>query len=533
MSDIIIADLGRANVASLMAAFGRLGLGARLSREPGEILAAEAAVLPGVGAFGEVAARLESAGLAAAFRSRVGRGLPTLGICLGMQLFFKGSDESPGAVGIGALPGRIERIRTALPLPQFGWNRVSGGGALVAVADAPVSGGGISGGAAADADAAGGGIADGGGSVAWAYYANGYALAAPPQGWVAAWSRYGSPFVAALERGPMLLCQFHPELSGDWGLRLLGRWARRAQAGVLRPEEERAAALSTMGEAARPSPSAADDSAAAAGRGAAPGVIAPGVIARRIIPCLDVDGGRVVKGTRFLELRDLGEPAELARRYEDQGADELCILDITAGIQGRAAALETIRAVRAACGLPICAGGGVRSVDDAEALLMAGADKIAVNSRAYRDPALVTGIARAFGSQACVVAIDATRDASGGGPGGQARVALDAGRTVVDEGAASWAARAVGLGAGEILLTSRDRDGTGSGYDLALLAEVTAAVGGAPVIASGGASDPAAVAAGFGAGAQAALLAGALHRGELSIGDIKTYVRLNGVEVRV
>lgn len=485
MSDIVISDLGRANVASLMAAFGRLGLRSRLSREPREIMAAKAAVLPGVGAFGEVVARLEAAGLAAAFRFRFERGLPTLGICLGMQLFFEGSQESPGAVGIGALPGMIERIKTAMPLPQFGWNRVAGGGPLAA----------------------------GGVSAAWAYYANSYALSKPPEGWAAAWSRYGAPFIAALERGPMLLCQFHPELSGDWGLALLGRWAERAKAGAFRPEE----ATSTL----------------AAPRFKLPHLSTTDAIARRIIPCLDVDGGRVVKGTRFLELRDLGDPAELARRYEDQGADELCILDITAGTQGRATALETIRAVRAACGLPICAGGGVRSVDDAEALLLAGADKIAVNTRAYREPSLVTGIARAFGSQACVVAIDATRDSAPGSRGGRARVALDAGRTVVDEGAASWAARAVGLGAGELLLTSRDRDGTGSGYDLELLAEVTAAAGGAPVIASGGASDPAAVAAGFGAGAGAALLAGALHRGELSIGEIKTYLRQNGVEVRL
>lgn len=517
MSDIVIADLGRANVASLMAAFGRLGLRSRLSREPQEIMAAKAAVLPGVGAFGEVAARLEAAGIAAAFRFRVERGLPTLGICLGMQLFFEGSQESPGALGIGALPGMIERIRTAMPLPQFGWNRVAGGGPLAAgdsVAGATI--GGIASGAGSAAGA----------SAAWAYYANSYALADQPQGWVAAWSSYGAPFVAALERGPMLLCQFHPELSGDWGLGLLGRWAERARAGAIGPEEEKAAELSKGGDPA-------NRREAAAGDRVAPREITPRVLTRRIIPCLDVDGGRVVKGTRFLELRDLGDPAELARRYEDQGADELCILDITAGAQGRATALETIRAVRAACGLPICAGGGVRSVDDAEALLLAGADKIAVNTRAYREPSLVTGIARAFGSQACVVAIDATRDGAPGSRGGRARVALDAGRTVVDEGAASWAARAVGLGAGELLLTSRDRDGTGSGYDLELLAEVSAAAGGAPVIASGGASDPAAVAAGFGAGAGAALLAGALHRGELSIGEIKAYLRQSGVEVRL
>ncbi|TFG79660.1 MAG: imidazole glycerol phosphate synthase subunit HisF, partial [Spirochaetales bacterium] len=447
--------------------------------DPSELAAAPMAALPGVGSFGEVASRLERSGIGAAFAGRAERGLPTLAICLGMQLFFDSSDESPGAAGLGVLPGCITRFPDGVPLPQFGWNRVAGGGPL-------------------------------GSGIEWAYYANSYRLESPPRGWTIAWSDYGGPFVASLERGPVLLCQFHPELSGDGGLALLARWLA---AGATAPEGCRITGADAEGIQKR-----LTDNELPEGRARA----------LRIIPCLDVDGGRVVKGTRFLDLRDMGDPAELARRYELGGADELCVLDIRAGIAGLPHSVETIRAVRASCGLPLSAGGGVRSVADAEALITAGADKVAINSRAYRDPGLVGVIAREFGSQACVVAVDATR-----GPDGIARVVLDAGRTAMDESVVSWIRRAVALGAGEILLTSRDRDGTGSGYDLELLREAAVAAGSVPVIASGGAATAGHIAAGSAAGASAALMAGALHRGESSIKSIKTELRRMGVEVRL
>jgi len=252
------------------------------------------------------------------------------------------------------------------------------------------------------------------------------------------------------------------------------------------------------------------------------------MLTKRIIPCLDVDGGRVVKGVRFKELHDMGDPAELAARYEMEGADELVILDITAGLRGVNTAADVVRSVRAVMGIPLCVGGGIRSIADAERLLAAGADKVSINSRAYRDPELVSAIAREFGSQCCVVAVDAARR-----PDGVPMAVLDAGHTVLDESAPSWIRRAAALGAGEILLTSRDRDGTGSGYDHELLREAVAAAPGIPIIASGGAATPQQILGGFEAGADAALLAGALHDGRLSIGEIKDYVRRSGVEVRI
>lgn len=251
-------------------------------------------------------------------------------------------------------------------------------------------------------------------------------------------------------------------------------------------------------------------------------------MAPRIIPCLDVQGGRVVKGTRFLSLRDMGLPEELAARYAADGADELVVLDISAGTQGLDHDAGVIRAVRAAVNLPICAGGGIRKLADAERLFAAGADKVSINSRAFRNPALVSGIAREFGSQACVVAVDASR-----GPDGRAMVVLDSGRTETATPAADWIRRAVDLGAGEFLITSRDMDGTGKGYDLELLREAKAAAGGVPVIASGGAGCAGHLLEGLRAGADAVLLAGLLHDGRLSIGELKRYLASAGERIRI
>jgi len=265
----------------------------------------------------------------------------------------------------------------------------------------------------------------------------------------------------------------------------------------------------------------------------------PGTVPRRgtlprIIPCLDVVGGRVVKGVRFEELRDSGDPAELAARYEASGADEIVLLDISAGLEGRETAAETVRAVRRRIGIPLCVGGGVRSLADAERVLAAGADKVALNSRGYRDPGLLTAIAREFGRQCCVAAVDATRRgrSSGVALDGAPVVVLDAGRTETATPVTDWIRRAVDAGAGELLLTSRDRDGTRSGYDLELLRSACAAAPGTPVIASGGAASPEQILEGLRAGADAALLAGALHDGSLTIAAIKDYMRREGAEVR-
>jgi imidazole glycerol-phosphate synthase subunit HisF len=254
--------------------------------------------------------------------------------------------------------------------------------------------------------------------------------------------------------------------------------------------------------------------------------------ALRIIPCLDVDGGRVVKGVKFLNLEDAGDPVELSLRYEAEGADEIAFLDISATVEGRRTALESIRRVREAIGIPLLVGGGVRSVEDAARLLEAGADRVAVNSAAAREPSLIDRLAYRFGVQCVVLAIDARR---AGGPETEAglawEVVIDAGRSAAGLDAALWAREGASRGAGEILLTSMDRDGTGSGYDLKLLRAVASAAS-VPVVASGGASLPGHFVDGARAGARALLAAGVFHRGELSIGNVKESLANAGMEVR-
>ena len=252
------------------------------------------------------------------------------------------------------------------------------------------------------------------------------------------------------------------------------------------------------------------------------------MLSSRIIPCLDIRDGRVVKGIRFQDLHDSGDPAELAARYEAQGADELTLLDVSATPEARAACATTIARVREALSIPLTVGGGVRTIEDAERLLSAGADKVGINTAAVADPALITACADRFGSQCVVVAIDAAR-AGTDPPRWRVRVRSGSDGTPLD--AVEWAARAAALGAGEILLTSWDRDGSRSGYDLPLTRAVASAVT-VPVIASGGAAGPAHLLEALNAGADAVLAAGIFHDGTCTIADIKTFLAARGVEVR-
>jgi cyclase len=256
-------------------------------------------------------------------------------------------------------------------------------------------------------------------------------------------------------------------------------------------------------------------------------------LAKRVIPCLDVDAGRVVKGVRFLELRDAGDPVELAARYDEQGADELVFLDITATLEGREATLDVVSRTAEQVFIPLTVGGGVRREDDARALLRAGADKVSLNSAAVREPALLERCADAFGTQCVVIAIDARRRRADGGAAPGWEVVIDAGRTPTGRDAVDWAAEATAeRGAGEVLLTSMDRDGTGQGYDLELLESVSAAVR-VPVIASGGAGEPRHFAEGLSPGrADAVLAASRFHDGDLTIGDVKAYLAERGIPVR-
>ncbi len=280
------------------------------------------------------------------------------------------------------------------------------------------------------------------------------------------------------------------------------------------------------------------------------------MLTRRIIPCLDCRDGRVVKGVRFSGLRDAGCPVELARRYEADGADELVLLDVSATPEGRSTHAQTVERVRQGLSIPLTVGGGVRSVADAQRLLEAGADKVAVNTAAVRDPQIVTQLAARFGSQCVVLAADAARrsgdsraaqrcDArcdrphtarlpdnaapAGAAMGWEVVVLSGSQRTGID--LLEWCAAAVRRGAGEILLTSWDRDGTRSGYDLPLLSAVAARVS-VPLVASGGAARPADLWQALQAGADAVLAASIFHDGDYSIRDVKAYLAAQGAAVR-
>jgi imidazole glycerol-phosphate synthase subunit HisF len=251
------------------------------------------------------------------------------------------------------------------------------------------------------------------------------------------------------------------------------------------------------------------------------------MLAKRVIPCLDVKDGRVVKGVRFVDLRDAGDPVEAALAYDAQGADELVFLDITASHEDRRTMLDVVRRTAEGIYMPLTVGGGIRSIDDVRRLLRAGADKVSLNTAALAEPALIRAAAERFGSQCIVVAIDARR-----GSGERWGVYTHGGRRPAGRDAVAWAREAVALGAGEILLTSMDRDGTKDGYDLELTRAIADAVT-VPVIASGGAGTLEHFREALVEGdASAALAASLFHFGIHTIAEVKTYLAEHGVEVR-
>jgi len=249
------------------------------------------------------------------------------------------------------------------------------------------------------------------------------------------------------------------------------------------------------------------------------------VLTRRVIACLDVDAGRVVKGTRFVALRDQGDPVELASRYEAQGADEIVFLDVTATVEQRATALATVARAADRLSIPLTLGGGIRTVDDLATALRTGADKVAMNAAILARPALLAEAAGRFGAQCVVASIDARRRDGGW------EVVVHGGRTPTGVDALAWAERCAREGAGELLLTSVDRDGARTGYDLELIALVAARVA-VPVVASGGAGDASHLAQAVAAGADAVLVAGMLHDGTTTVAELKRTLADAGVPVR-
>lgn len=439
-----LIETGTANTASMRTALTRLGAQVRTVTSPEHVDAAGRLVLPGVGSFAAAMTALRTQGLVEPLTRRIQAGLPTLAVCVGLQVLADASEESPGVAGLGIIPATVRRL-PASRLPQLGWNRVG---------DADVS------------------------------FANSFGLRQAP-GFDVAWAEHGGRFVAAASRGNVLACQFHPELSSDAGVRWLSRWLA----------------------------------------GEPPVLAGPtGRVANRIIPCLDIRNGRVVKGVQFQNLRDAGDPVQAAAAYQTQGADELVILDVSATPEGRANAAETVAAVRQVLGIPLTVGGGVRSVDDASRLLDAGADKVAVNTAAVRDPSLLTALSTRFGAQCTVLSLDAARSEAG------FEVVVRSGTERTGD-ALEWVEQAVDRGVGEVLLTSWDRDGTGSGYDEPLIEAVRAAVG-VPIIASGGADGPDTMARALRAGADAVLAASIFHDGVWTVSAVRDRLAQLGFPMR-
>ena len=503
---VAVLDYGIGNLRSAQKTLERAGADPILTADPAVVEAADGVVLPGVGNFGRVMEAIREAGVDKLAYDAVASGRPFMGICVGMQALFESSEEVDGVEGLGILPGRVELLRGDVKRPQMQWNTLSfpqPSPLLAGLAEHP-----------------------------WVYFVHSYASHDPE--FAIATSDYGEPFTAAVQRDNVFATQFHPEKSGPVGLRIIENFVQIC-AGVEPTHEE--PVISRRAERAlgeRSSPSGHDGS-----RGPRPAVSSAaqnaGSAVRnnavRIIPCMDVDEGRVVKGVNFVNLVDAGDPVELAARYDEQGADEVVFLDITASSDARDTIVDLASRTAEELYIPFTIGGGIRSVEDARRLLRVGADKVSVNSAAVSRPEVLTEIANEFGSQCVVASIDARRSDTEGLASGY-EVFVRGGRTPTGLDAVEWAQECVRRGAGEIMLTSMDRDGTRDGFDTELTALITDAVN-VPVIASGGVGtlDHLAEGATEG-GADAVLAASIFHFGEHTVGEAKELMASHGVTVR-
>jgi len=497
---IALIDYRAGNLTSVRKALAAAGAEVFTPDAASQLAGADGLIVPGVGHF-EATAVLDAAWREAILAfARAGK--PLLGICLGLQFLFEGSTEAPSLPGLGLLPGRCGKLGpewdpsvqlsaerwAEFKVPHVGWNAVDPTRPSTILA----------------------GVTPG----AQAYFT--HSFAAPIGDATAATTTTGpNTFASVVERGSIFGLQFHPEKSGDAGLAMLRNFCLRIQGA---PD----AAPELAPDASPDHPAFTSKNVAGTAHSAS----------KRIIACLDVRDGQVVKGVKFEGLRSAGDPAELAARYNVEGIDEVVILDVTATLETRRALAHTIREVARNLFIPLAVGGGIRTEDDAAAVVEAGADKVSLNSAALKDPDLISRLAVRYGSQAVVVAIDAKRGPTAAGPDGFA-VYARSGTSAANRDAVEWAREAAARGAGEILLTSMDRDGTRSGFDCELTAAVSRAVS-IPVIASGGAGSFDHFADVFTRGrADAALAASIFHFSEHGVADLKQHLASAGIPMRI
>ncbi len=484
-----IIDYGAGNLRNVEAALTRLGAGVRRVARPADLDGVELLVLPGVGRFASAAARLREAELWEPIRAWARSGRPLLGICLGMQLLFDGSDEDPGTAGLGLVPGTVRRLDAPL-VPHIGWASV-----VPLEPHAP----------------------------GWcaipprfhAYYAHSYAV---PPGHPASVADTASPapFTAAIAWGPVRGLQFHPEKSGHDGAALLA-----AIIEDMRVRPDSGPGTGTSGRPAAPSQAPAPAQTAFGRPPASRGR------PHRVIPCLDIRNGRVVKGVRFRDLRDAGDPVSRARAYDEDGADEVCLLDVSASQEERRPLYDLVSRVATELRVPFSVGGGIRTLEEMRELLLAGADRVSLGTAAVETPDLIRRAADRFGSQFVIVSVDARWR------GTWAEVTTHGGTRGTGLEAVAFAREAVRLGAGEILLNAMDADGTRGGYDLTLTRDVARAVP-VPVIASGGAGSTGDLVRALREGeADAVLAASIFHDGDMTVREAKLALRDAGLEVRL
>ena len=536
MAMISLLDYGAGNVRSLRNAIHHLGFDVADVERPADVLRAERLIFPGVGAFGAAMERLHRLGYVEPLREYLAAGRPFFGICIGLQSLFEGSEESPGVAGLGLIPGVVERFPAgALSVPHMGWNGLR-----------PLRDSALLTGMQRDKF----------------YFVHSYRVSSTTDNadWVLAETDYGSPFVSAVQRGLVMAVQFHPEKSGARGLEVLRRFLSGEAFGAPEPVEATAADRAAQREPTR--------------------------FAKRVIACLDVrsnDNGDLVvtKGDQYDvreagEVRNLGKPVDLARRYYEEGADEITFLNITAFRDFPLAdqpMLEVLRRTSENVFVPLTIGGGIRAFTDAEGraysaldvaseYFRSGADKISIGSDAVHTveqvrargggdgTSAIEQIAKLYGNQAVVISVDPRRvyvsspdetdrnviETTVPGPAGERfcwfQCTVKGGREGTEVDAVELARTCEALGAGEILLNSIDRDGTGRGFDLELIGAVRAAVS-IPVIASSGAGCPEHFSAVFvETGVEAALAAGIFHRREVPIDAVKARLQADGIEIR-